>query len=607
MTLGLAAAAGLRVDAGAQVPGFPTWPGSTDTTPTTTGTTSTAAPAPPPPPVVDPGPLGGDTTHRRADAAGRGAVAANGLRPPLRSLWRQDFGALVSTAVTGDGRVYLESGGSISALELTTGRRLWTWPGGVQRATMAFGGGRLVVVTNAGVAALDAATGAVRWSVPHPPGSIGGELVIAGDLVVLDDDGLRAYDLATGAERWKADTSIGFGLRGGPAVAGDRIYHGGDCRLVAVDRRGGHLLWTRSRCTGTSSTRVVAQADRIHSTFGTAVVSAADGSEVPGPRLDIVGEDVGLSTRNGDIAAFSLATGTPLWSAEADRSEINDPLGTPLVVGRTLFQTRFEGTVEARDVGSGAVTWRGKLRKAVETFTGSSSASDYALAAGSGVLVVLRGSTVDALGSAAEAPRTLGITVPALAARLVTAGDELTIKGSVTGELMPIAQLETDPYPFDRFAPAGPPWPLQGPGPLSLPLKPDRNVRVRIAGSAGSAMPTQSYTLFVYPRIRVGLGAARRGRVRATISVRGARDLRFRGRRVHLYFARHKGKRMTRVGSARLSGPRRGSGKGVVRFRPPERVGRRDYVVACVPGLHRLGQVAGDVVQRRCGRRTIRL
>ena len=53
---------------------------------------------------MSPGSLGADTTHLYADPARRGAIAAGGLRAPLRSLWRQDFDALVSAAVVGGGR-----------------------------------------------------------------------------------------------------------------------------------------------------------------------------------------------------------------------------------------------------------------------------------------------------------------------------------------------------------------------------------------------------------------------------------------------------------------------------------------------------------------------
>src|SRR5215210_6537518 len=90
-----------------------------------TGTTEEQQP-PPPPPVADPGPLGDATTHEFGDAARRGAVADTGLRPPLRSLWRQDFDELVTHAVVGDGRVYVLSGERVHALDLVTGQRLWT-------------------------------------------------------------------------------------------------------------------------------------------------------------------------------------------------------------------------------------------------------------------------------------------------------------------------------------------------------------------------------------------------------------------------------------------------------------------------------------------------
>jgi len=569
--------------------------GTTDTTQTQT--------APPPAPVSDPGPLSDATTHENGDAARRGAVTGGGLRPPLRSLWRQDFDALVSNAVVGDGRAYVLSGGRVVALDLVTGQRLWTSAAQLRASGLAFGGGKVIAGGN-GTVALDAATGAVAWSTGDD--SLSGAPLIAGDLVIVQDQGLTAYDLATGAARWTGGDSDG--VSGAPAAAGDRIFQIGGCTVAAVDRRNGNVLWRRNRgCSGGTSGTVALQGDKVHSSFGDLPLSAADGANAAGPKADILAGEIGLQRETDGIAAVSFTSGQLMWRTGADTSVINDTLGAPLVVADTVFQTRFEGTVEARALATGAVTWKARLRAAKETFTGSSSASDFTQAAGPGVLLVLRGSTVDALGAAPEPPASLSIAVPRLASRLIEAGVDQVIRGAAAGDLWPAGVIaETDPYPFGRFAPAGAAAvPVDPQGNVRMSVKTDRNVRVRLVGTDGGAAATRSYTLFAYPRIRFQVRNVA-NRVRARVTVTGSRALRFRGRRVHVYLARARQGRMVKLGSARLSGPRRRTGRAVVRFPAVRRFGRRDFLFACVPAIHRLGQGAADPVQRRCGRSTIK-
>lgn len=589
LILTLGASLGLGVFGGVSRAQVPVLPGD-DTDP----------PVPPPPPVVDPGPLGDATTHIGGDPARRGAVAGAGLRTPLQSLWRQDFGALVSAAVVGGGRAYVHSGTRVTALDLRTGRRLWTSAAQVGSA-LAFGGGKLIAVGD-GTVALDAATGAVVWGAQ----SEGGAPLIAGDLVIVQDQGLVAYDLATGTRRWRGGDTDGTG--GAPAAAGDRIFQSGGCTVAAADRRSGRVLWRRNRgCSGGGSDPVALQGAKVHSSFGPLPLAAADGKDTPGPQVDIIAGATGFQTESEDgIAAVDLATGRLLWRRNSDDTFINDTLGAPLVVGDNLFQTRFEGTVEARAARTGAVNWRGRLREAEETFTGSSSASDFSQAAGDGVLVVLRGSTVDGLGSAATPPRALRIRVPRAAARATEAGARLEIGARTTGNLWPSRVIvEANRYPFRSFRRTGRTVPPDEQGRVRVSFKTDRNVRVRLVGLRGSARATRSYTVFAYPRIRIALRNTA-NRVRAKIRVRGSGALRFSGRSVNLYVARARSRQAIKLGSAPLRGPRTRTGRAALTFRALDVLGPSDVIFACVPHVHRLGQGAADPVQRRCGRAKIR-
>jgi hypothetical protein len=562
-----------------------------------TGTTGTTEKAPPAaPPVASPGALGDATTHEAADAARRGAVADGGLHPPLRSLWRQDFEAPVSHVVVGDGRVYVLSGDHVAALDLATGQRLWTSADRVSPGGLAFGGGRLVSGGDP-LVALDAATGNVAWKVEGR--SPGGSPLIAGDLVIDQDQGLAAYDLASGQKRWQGGD--GDGVDGVPAASGDRIFQIGGCTIAAVDRRDGHVIWRRNGgCSGGSSGTVALQGDLVHSSFTGGPLAASDGQPRPGAEADILVGDIGLQREPARLTAMSLAGGQLLWTAD------NAGFGAPLAVGDNIFETQFAGGVRALALANGVVTWAGRLRPASEASAGSTDTSAYRLAAGGGILLVARGSSLDALGAAPAPPASLSLKLPEPSERTLEMGEKHPIEARAGGDLWPNAVVvEADPYPFGAFKAMGAPLPLDANGQVHATRWFDRNTRVRLVGADGGAQPTRSYTVLVYPRIRLGLRNVA-NRITTKVRVNGSSALRYRGRRVHLYHAQARKRRMVKLGSVRLRGPSRGSGHGVIHFPAIRHAGTGDFLYACVPGVHRLGQGAADPAQRRCGRRTIR-
>jgi outer membrane protein assembly factor BamB len=208
-----------------------------------------------------------DWPESRGDAARRGGLT-DGLTPPLLRLWRAHAGrsaaappvalgtaVLVTTtdrqvrlldAATGakiwrhrltspasavpiaaGGRAYVASGDpepALHALELETGRPVWIRHDLHVRGGPVARGDTLFVTTVAGEAlALRAPTGETIWRVetpwlwPAPLAHAPGVVLGCGEA-----DSLRAFASATGARRWARP--IPGGSRGGPAVAGSRVF-----------------------------------------------------------------------------------------------------------------------------------------------------------------------------------------------------------------------------------------------------------------------------------------------------------------------------------------------------------------------------------------------
>lgn len=562
----------LTSPASAQLPGFPT---------------ATAAPTPAPlpaPPVIEPDGPALETTMLGADATRRGWVAANGVEPPLRHLWRVSLDAVAGAPVTGGGRLYVPTRRGIVALDLRTGRQLWQ----VERerrygpASLAFAAGTLV--TTGPVAAYDAATGEPRWSsdlqldATNPP-------LIAGEVVVLQGRSLQALDLATGMLRWSDGATDGNG--GAPSAAGDRVYQDNGCTAAAFDRRNGRPLWTRSAgCTGGSGGTALLHRDRVYtSTDELGTLRAQDGADVEGSSFDLIGADAGVEFDRYGVSARDLASGRRLWSAE------DSSFGRPLIVGDALVRTQGAGgSVEVRELRSGQLRWTGKLRPG----GGPGDAEDQAdLALADGILIAVRNSTVDAL-----VPGRVPIPLRLPRRRVIDASDGLVLRGRIRGVLQPTLRLESDAFPFGRFD-------TQGPGPITdgrtgayeLAVEPDLNTRYRITGGGSR---TRSLTLFVVPEYDFDVINSNNS-VTAKVAISGSRRVRFRGRTAHLYLGRRAAERLDRIDTVTVTGRRRRTGVATFRFPALSSVGKRDFLLTCVEGLAKVGQGPNDGIARNCG------
>lgn len=546
-------------------------------------------------------PAGTESTQPGGDATRRGWIGDSGLRPPLRQSWRVNFAQKVGPPIVGDGRVYVPLPDAVVALDLASGRQLWVSPGAA--STLGYSRGRVVAAGN-DLRAIDAASGARVWSVTQSAadGGVGGVLV-TDDLVVTQGQRLRGYDLGSGALRWVG--GVEDGTDGEPAAAGDRIFELAACTVAAVSRSTGAVLWkVNSSCTGGGGGRVLVDGERVLGGPRFPPLRTGDGAALPGtaePR--VLAGGIGLRTAEHGLQAFDALTGAVRWTApEPDLFETFDE---PLVIGDMVVRAHISGDLRLRRLTDGRETWAGRLGLPTDAFTGSQD-QDADLAAGPGTLVVGRNATVQALMSTAR-----GSSGPVPLTRryrgyLSESGTRETFAGRIRGPIVSPLRLEVDEHPFGGgFRATGPSIVPDAKGRFSLPTTVRGNVRVRVVEEGGAHRPSATTTMYVQPRVRFSVRNVR-NRVTARITVSGSPRVRFRGRRVALYQVRVRARTLVRIRSARISGPRRRTGRAVVRFPALRTFGRRDYVVACVVGATRAGQGPPAGYLSRCGRSRIR-
>jgi hypothetical protein len=117
-------------------------------------------------------------------------------------------------------------------------------------------------------------------------------------------------------------------------------------------------------------------------------------------------------------------------------------------------------------------------------------------------------------------------------------------------------------------------------------------------------------TVYTYPRFRMHLTRGRGraiNRIRGTVRLTASRRTHLGGRRVFLYLARVRQRRLSRLGSGRLVTTGPGRTRAIVPFDALRNSGAQDYFLVCVPRQWRLGYGRRDRIARACGRRRVRV
>ncbi len=337
----------------------------------------------------------------RGDPAHSGFSVSQGPRQFHRVKWTFPTGdRIVSSAVYANGALYFGSDdGNIYAVDATDGHQLWKRrTGGPVAASPAIAGDTLYVGSYDGsFYALDASTGALRWKF-----ATGGErrfeakglhgmqpsnqtipdlfdvflsspVVVEGSVYFGSGDGnVYALDAQSGALRWKFHT--GDVVHASPAFADGVVFFGSwDSYFYAVDARSGAEKW---RFHG-------GEDPLIHNQVGFQSSAA------------IVDGVVYVGCRDSNLYALDAASGRELWRYNNSGSwVISSPavaegkvvfgtsdsslyialdaktgtalvrqqgkayvFSSPTIAGNTVFVGVLNGTLEARDLASGALLW----------------------------------------------------------------------------------------------------------------------------------------------------------------------------------------------------------------------------------------------------------
>jgi outer membrane protein assembly factor BamB len=212
-------------------------------------------------------------------------------------------------------------------------------------------GGRVFVLdTEATVRAFSAQSGGAAWTRSLVPDGKDGKGAFGGGLA---SDGQRLYattafgealalDLATGSVLWRKQ--IGSPIRAAPNVADGRIVFVSVANQVyCLSTADGTELWA-SQGVGESAAVM------------TSTSAAIDGDIVVVPQT------------SGDVTAFRLADGTPLWTdtlASTDTTSslanLNDIAARPVIDGGQVFAISHSGSFAAFEAKSGARSWQRDL------------------------------------------------------------------------------------------------------------------------------------------------------------------------------------------------------------------------------------------------------
>lgn len=196
---------------------------------------------------------------------------------------------------------------------------------------------------------------------------------------------VSAWDAATGARVWSIDlrdrsSNDDEAFGGGLAIADGRLYVTSGFRFVAaLNPADGSTIWRQridspvhgAPMAGNGRVFFVDLSDNLHALNDTtgeelwnyqALIESARIATASSPAL--LGGSVVTPFASGEIAAFSVANGQPLWSEVLSRanrtsalSEIRDIPGRPVEADGTIYAVSHSGMFAALDARTGERRW----------------------------------------------------------------------------------------------------------------------------------------------------------------------------------------------------------------------------------------------------------
>jgi outer membrane protein assembly factor BamB len=296
---------------------------------------------------------GGSSTH---------AMQHLSAADTIQTAWSADVGSgsgggsrIIASPVVAAGKVFaVDAEGIFSAHAVADGRAVWSFePEGLeeidrlQGGTVAYTDGRLFIGTGQGtVLAVDAESGRELWRQPlRAPVRAAPTLVAGKVLVPTADNQLFALDGATGEILWRnAGLFEQAGILGGasPAATDTTViaaYASGE--VVALSLATGQQLWNETVL-------------RPRRTLAIGAITDIVGDPV------IDGDRVIVAGASGEMAAFDLAQGERVWTADVTSTQ------TPWVVGDFIYVLTERNELVAMLRQGGRIRWVSPLAVLVD-------------------------------------------------------------------------------------------------------------------------------------------------------------------------------------------------------------------------------------------------
>ncbi len=267
-------------------------------------------------------------------------LAAKGVKPPFRKLWRYTGRPLLEfPPVFVGGKLYfVDNSGFARALDAESGKLLWKRRiGRLNASSPAYFKHRLYIVNlvPGHVVKLNARTGKTIWKKPLPGRAESSPLAIGRSVYFGCECGeLFALSTVNGNVRWS--TSLGGPIKSAPAYYGGTLYvgdYGG--YMNAVDAKSGELKW---------------QSGSLGPGFG------ASGAFYSTPAVAF--GRVYAGNNDARVYSFDARDGTVAWSYSTGGYAYSGPtVANTRHSPPTVYIGSFDGNVYALDAKDGGLRW----------------------------------------------------------------------------------------------------------------------------------------------------------------------------------------------------------------------------------------------------------
>lgn len=277
----------------------------------------------------------------------------------------------------------IDPDGQVSAYKAK--QRLWKSKVTKQELTAGVEAGEgIVIIGNrkGELFALDQATGSQKWSAKLSGAILSPSLIQSGRVITIANDGtVFAHDTVTGQQVWAYKLpNVQFSLRGQPApVRLDErtvVVASANAYVYALDVLSGVPRFQRrvavsdgrsdiQRLIDVVGDPVVAGQYLVTTSFQgqvtttdlttQRVVWSEDASSTNS--AEVSGDKVFVSTADGKLKAYNLATGEPLWQNE---ELLNRQLSNPVMLGQNLVVGDLDGVIHLIDPNTGKLIGRAK-------------------------------------------------------------------------------------------------------------------------------------------------------------------------------------------------------------------------------------------------------